>query len=128
MRLLLDTCSFVWLITAAPDLSPAARDACEDPANDIFLSSASVWEIVTKHGSGKIRLADAPDKIISTERKRLGIVSLALDDESALQAERLPLLHKDPFDRMLICQAIVHGLTILTPDGRIRQYPVRTLW
>lgn len=128
MRLLLDTCAFVWLITDSPELSAAARAAGADRANALFLSAASVWEILSKHVTGKVRLADDPTKLIAGERERLGITSLAFDESAALHVTRLPMIHKDPFDRMLICQAIVHGLTILTPDEAIRRYPVRTLW
>jgi PIN domain nuclease of toxin-antitoxin system len=61
-------------------------------------------------------------------RRRHGIEALPLDEESTLQVALLPGLHRDPFDRMLVCHAIVHGLTLLTPDERVRQYPVRTAW
>lgn len=128
LRILLDTCAFVWLITDSSELSNTARDAGVDKRNHLYLSAVSVWEILTKHSSGKVLLSDDPRKTIADERDQLGISSLAFDEQSALHVIKLPMIHKDPFDRMLICQAIVHGLTILTPDEAIRRYPVRTLW
>ena len=98
------------------------------PENDVYLSAASAWEIAIKHAAGKLGLARAPDRFVSAERTAHGIAPLAIDEESALHVTRLPSLHRDPFDRMLVSQAIVHGMTILTPDPLIAQYPARTLW
>lgn len=127
MKLLLDTCSFLWLAGGGP-LSQDAGDAIRDPSNDVFLSAASVWEVVTKYRLGRLSLPEPPDRLIRTERKLRGVASLPFDEESAFQGMRLPWLHRDPFDRMLIAQAIAHGLAIVTPDPLIAQYPVRTIW
>jgi PIN domain nuclease of toxin-antitoxin system len=127
VRLLLDTCTFLWLAGGGP-LSDAAADAIRAPANDVYLSAASVWEVVTKHQRGRLPLPEPPEKLIPTERKLRGVVALPFDEDSALQGLRLPLLHRDPFDRMLIAQAIAHGLAIVTPDPLITQYPVRVIW
>ncbi|MGQ0734398.1 MAG: type II toxin-antitoxin system VapC family toxin, partial [Acidobacteriota bacterium] len=124
MKLLLDTCTFLWLAGGRP-VSRAAADAIRTPDNDVFLSSASVWEIVTKHQRGRLPLPEPPDRLIAAERRLRGIAALAFDEESACQGLRLPSLHRDPFDRMLICQAVAHGLAIVTPDPLITQYPVR---
>ena len=128
MRLLLDTCTFLWVATGRPELSKLAREAYEDPDNDLYLSVASAWEMAIKHKRGNLGLPDSAERFISHARRRLSIQSLVLDEEMILQVGRLPELHRDPFDRMLICQAIVVGMAILTPDELIRQYPVRTIW
>ena len=128
MKLLLDTCTFLWLAGGSAMLSPAAQRVIRDPANDVLLSSVSVWEIVTKNRAGKLPLPEPPEVLIPAERDVRGVEPLAFDEESALYGTRLPALHRDPFDRMLIAQAIAHGLAIVTPDPLITQYPVRVLW
>jgi PIN domain nuclease of toxin-antitoxin system len=128
MRILLDTVTFLWTVSDAPDLSEEARSLFVDPDNEIYLSSVSAWEIVVKHSLGKLPLPETPEKFIPTQRKQHGIDALSLDEETTLYLTRLPVLHKDPFDRMLVCQAVVQHLVILTPDELITQYPVRTIW
>jgi PIN domain nuclease of toxin-antitoxin system len=127
VRLLLDTCTFLWL-AGGSSLSPAAAAAVRDPANDVLLSAVSSWEIATKYLSGRLPLPEPPDKLIPTERHLRGVLALPFDEESALQGLRLPPLHRDPFDRMLISQAIALSLAIVTPDPLITQYPVRVIW
>ena len=127
MKLLLDTCTFLWL-AGGGSLSPAAAAAVRDPSHDVFLSAASVWEIVTKYRAGKLPLPETPEQLIATERALRGIEALPFDETAALQGTRLPPLHRDPFDRMLIAQAIGLGLAIVTPDPLISQYPVRVIW
>jgi PIN domain nuclease of toxin-antitoxin system len=87
-----------------------------------------VWEITTKHKAGKLPLPEPPERLIPTERRLRGVDAFAFDEDAALVVSRLPLLHRDPFDRMLISQAIAHGLAIVTPDPQIAQYPVRIVW
>lgn len=128
MRLLLDTCTFLWLAGGGRSLSPAAAQAVRDPSNEVFLSAVSSWEIIVKHGMGRLPLPESPDRLIPTERRLRGIAALAFDEDSALQGLRLPPLHRDPFDRLLIAQAIALGLAIVTPDPLIVQYPVRVIW
>ena len=96
--------------------------------NAVYLSAASAWEIGIKHANRKIQLADKPERLVPAQRSAHGIAALPVDEESALHAARLPFLHRDPFDRFLIGQAIVHGMTILTPDRLIAQYSVRVVW
>lgn len=128
MNILLDTCTFLWITKNAPDLSSTARVCFQDPDNRVYLSSVSVWEIVVKYDLGRLPLPDAPERFIPAMRAGHGVTALPLEEEAALQLVKLPEHHKDPFDRMLVCQAIVHGLVLLTPDEMIRQYPVRTVW
>ncbi len=128
MNVLLDTCTFLWIVTDAPELSQRARDVFENPDNSVYLSTVSTWEISVKHSLGRLPLPELPETYIPKLRRTHGIESLSLDEESTLHLGRLPDLHRDPFDRMLIYQAIVGGLVILTPDNSILQYPVRFLW
>jgi PIN domain nuclease of toxin-antitoxin system len=128
VRILLDTVRFLWAVTDAPDLSDDARALFVDPASEIYLSSVTNWEIAIKQSLGKLPLPEPPVRFVPAQRKQHGIDSLPLDEEATLHLTRLPVLHKDPFDRMLVCQAIVHHFVILTPDELISQYPVRTIW
>jgi PIN domain nuclease of toxin-antitoxin system len=128
MKLLLDTCTFLWIVADAGALSRRARDLFQSPDNEVYLSVASAWEIAVKHGIGRLPLPLAPDRFVPEMRERHAVASLAIDEESALHVARLPAIHRDPFDRMIVAQAIVHGLTILTPDPLVTQYPGRTTW
>lgn len=128
MNILLDTCTFLWLVADAPELSENARRLFVDPDNEVFLSVASAWEIIVKHNLGKLPLPELPHDFIRNNRIRHRIESLALNEAAVLQLSRLPEYHKDPFDRILICQAIAVGMVILTPDSHITRYPVRTEW
>lgn len=128
MKVLLDTCTALWIAMEAPELSPVARDLYEDTANEVFLSSVSAWEICLKHGLGRLALPQTPDVLIPEMRRRGRIEALPLSEAAALHLLRLPRLHRDPFDRMLVCQAIAGGMTILTPDEDVRRYPVSTAW
>lgn len=128
MRLLLDTCTFLWMALGERALSPTAREAFTDPANDVYLSAISSWEISLKHALGKLALPEQPTVLVPAMRARLRVEALVLDEGAALAMAQLPPLHRDPFDRILICQAIMGGLTLVTPDPLIRQYAVPTLW
>jgi len=128
VRVLLDTCTFLWLATETSRVSAKALELFVDPDNEVFLSVVSCWEIAVKHAAGKLTLPEPPAKLVPACRELYGLASLWLDEESALYAGRLPKLHADPFDRMLICQAITQLMPILTPDELIAQYPIRTIW
>lgn len=128
MRFLLDTCTFLWIITEANELSSKATSIFVDPANEIFLSAVSVWEMSVKHSLGKLPFPHPPERFIPEQRIDHAITALPLEETAILHLHKLPTLHRDPFDRMLICQALEHDCTILTPDALITQYPIRTLW
>ena len=128
MKLLLDTCSFLWFLADAPELSAKARAAILDPANSVYLSAVSAWEIGRKYAKGDLQLPGRPESLIPQVRTDSGILSLPLSEEEAISAEKLPLLHKDPFDRMIIAQALVQGMVVVTPDRAFEPYPVRLLW
>jgi PIN domain nuclease of toxin-antitoxin system len=128
VRLLLDTCTFLWVITGDPHLSRRARSLVVDPENEVYLSVVSAWEIVVKHALGRLPLPTDPETLVPRERERHRIETLPLDETSALNVRRLPALHRDPFDRMLVSQAIIGGLAIVTPDRAVAQYPARVMW
>lgn len=128
MRLLLDTCTFLWIAWGSSKLSQNARTLFSDPGNEVFLSAVSTWEIAFKHSLGTLALPDEPQRLVPAQRRAHGIEPLALDEEATLQLTRLPNLHRDPFDRMLVCQAVTGGLTVVTPDPLVTQYPVRCVW
>lgn len=128
MKLLLDTCAFLWFLEDSPHLSPVARAEILDAANEVYLSAVSVWEIARKHAQGKLSLPSHPWTLIPAVRKEAGIESLPFTETDALAAEKLQLLHKDPFDRMLIAQALMGGLAIVTSDRAFEPYPVRVIW
>lgn len=128
MRLLLDTCTFLWVTRGDALLSAEAAALFRDPANEVFLSAVSAWEIAVKHRLGKLPLPDLPARYVPRERERHGIAALPLDEADTLMLDRLPPVHTDPFDRLLVCQAIQHGLTLLTPDAQIHRYPVAVQW
>ncbi|MBU1664574.1 MAG: type II toxin-antitoxin system VapC family toxin [Gammaproteobacteria bacterium] len=128
MKILLDTCAFLWLIRDRREASPIARALFSDAGNEIYLSSVSAWEIAVKHRLGKLPLGDVPVRYVPAERDKHGVEALPLLEADTLVLDKLPMLHNDPFDRMLICQAISQQMTILTPDPLITQYPVLTRW
>ena len=128
MRLLLDTCTFLWAVFSPELLTDKAKALFADPDNEVFLSVVSSWEIAVKHSLGRLPLPEPPGEFIPSQRQAHGIESLPLDEEAALHVARLPRLHADPFDRMLASQAIVHGLVLLSPDKQIARYPVRISW
>ena len=128
MNLLLDTCSFLWLILGSTELSSNARALIRDPDNDVLLSAVSAWEIALKCGISRLQMPEPVDRFVIEMRERHQIRALDLTEEASLQLPKLPEIHRDPFDRMLVCQAITHGLTLVTPDRAIQSYPVRTVW
>jgi PIN domain nuclease of toxin-antitoxin system len=128
VNVLLDTCTFLWVITDAPELSRTARAAFRDPGNDVYLSAVSTWEIALKNALGKLALPQLPEHYIPAQRRAHAILPLPLDEDATLALRRLPDLHRDPFDRMLVCQALTSDMTVLTPDPLITAYPARTLW
>lgn len=127
MRILLDTHIFLWFISGDIQLSMGVRDAIRDPDNEAYLSSVSIWEAIVKYQLGKLPLPELPEIYLPKQRDLHQIASLALDESSVIQLAKLPPLHRDPFDRMLICQALRNGLTIATVDAAVRAYSVSVL-
>ncbi len=122
MKILLDTHIFLWYITGDERLSPSILPIIRDPANEIYLSVISVWETIIKCQLGKLLLPERPAIYLPEQRQKHGIESLELDEESVTNLAKLPTLHKDPFDRMLLCQALRFGLTIISTDNAVRAY------
>jgi len=128
MNLLLDTCTFLWMIDDVSNLGPEARVALEDASNQLVLHQASCWEIQIKYDLGKLALARSPREIISQGIAMHGIEYHSLQDEGIWHLQKLPPIHRDPFDRILISHALCQGLKLATPDPRIAQYPVAIIW
>jgi PIN domain nuclease of toxin-antitoxin system len=127
MRLLLDTHIFIWFITADPKLSQRIVDIIRDPENEVFLSVASVWESTMKYQLGKLNMPESPEIFLPAQREIYKIQSLLIDEETVKHLPSLPSIHRDPFDRIMICQALNHQLTFVTADGEIQKYPVPLL-
>lgn len=128
MRLLLDTCTFLWYCIDSLELSTRARELIASPENESFLSAVSSWEISVKYKLKRLNLPEPPERYIPKIREAHQIQSLSLDEEDTFYLSKLPDRHRDPFDRMLVCQSIVSGMQIVTPDHAISQYPIKTLW
>jgi len=128
MTLLLDTCVFLWLADERHRLSPTATALLEDPANTLRLHQISPWEIQIKNSLGKLPLPHPPRIAIPAAIAALGLEYRALDDGTIYMLEKVPQLHRDPFDRLLIAHAIYEGIPIVTPDPLISPYPVRVIW
>ncbi len=127
MKLLLDTHIFLWYISADPQLPVAYQQAIRDPANQVYLSVASVWEAVIKYALGKLPLPQPPATFLSQQRMAHGIETLPIEEAALPHLAGLPSFHRDPFDRILVAQALHHGLTILTVDAAVRSYSVPCL-
>ncbi|MCA9898312.1 MAG: type II toxin-antitoxin system VapC family toxin [Anaerolineales bacterium] len=127
MKLLIDTHVFLWYIGADDKLPARFLEEIRNPENQVFLSVVSLWEITIKYQIGKLPLPEPPQLFIPTERGRHLIDSLPLNEESVRYLANLPQLHRDPFDRMLICQAQANQMTLVTSDSAILQYSVTSL-
>jgi PIN domain nuclease of toxin-antitoxin system len=126
-KLLLDTHAFLWAASDPARLSVRARAAIEDPSADVYVSAAVAWEIVIKHGLKKLKLPLDPSTYVTTRVAGLGFNALPIALEHALAVASLPKHHNDPFDRIMIAQAQIEGLTFVTTDAAASRYPVRVL-
>ena len=128
MTLLLDTPCWLWM-QASPELfSARARAMLDDSDNVLLLSPVSAWEISSKYASGRLTLPMAPAEYVPSRMKSSGVDALPLQHSHALQVASLPWHHQDPFDRLLIAQAQVEGLSILSADRRFADYDVALAW
>jgi PIN domain nuclease of toxin-antitoxin system len=122
VKLLLDTHLLLWAVLQPVRLSPVARSLLSDPSNELLFSSASIWEVTIKQGRGREDFqVDA--RLLRRGLLDNGYIELPITGLHALAVGGLPALHKDPFDRILIAQAIVEGITLLTSDPMVGQYP-----
>ncbi len=127
MKILLDTHIFLWFISSDRQLPKNFQDIIQDLDNEIYLSVVSIWEAIVKYQLGKLPLPESPETYFPKQRDRHQILNLNLDQASVIQLAKLPPLHRDPFDRMLICQAIQNDMAIATVDTAVRAYPVNLL-
>ncbi|MCS7304306.1 MAG: type II toxin-antitoxin system VapC family toxin [Thermoguttaceae bacterium] len=127
MKLLLDTHSFIWWDSEPAKLSPQVLAACQDPQNILLLSVVSLWEIQIKRQLGKIKLALPLQEIVETQQRINHLEILPVILPHVLALDNLPPHHKDPFDRLLIAQAIVEKAVLVSTDPNIARYPVSIL-
>jgi PIN domain nuclease of toxin-antitoxin system len=128
MRLLLDTHTFLWWVSNDPTLSSAARTAISNERNECFLSIASCWEMAIKTSIGKLRLTTTVERFIPEELANNDIKLLSVDFKHVAKVENLPFFHRDPFDRLLVAQALVEKMTFITADDIISDYGVKRIW
>lgn len=128
MRYLLDTHVMLWFIEDAHELSQKAREILRDGENEIFWSAASYWEMTVKISLGKIELKQGWRALLEREKEVNKIQDLPLYHKHCEPHSRLPWHHRDPFDRLLICQAMVENLILITRDRNIQKYSVNTVW
>ncbi|MDA8344127.1 MAG: type II toxin-antitoxin system VapC family toxin [Thermaerobacter sp.] len=128
MRLLLDTHTFLWWISDDPQLSPSARAAIGDSRNEVFFSAVSAWELAIKAGLGKLQLNEDLPLFVHEQLLENRFVPLPMSIEHALRVQELPRHHQDPFDRALVSQAKSEGLSLVSRDSILREYPIDVLW
>jgi PIN domain nuclease of toxin-antitoxin system len=127
-RLLLDTHAFLWWVNDSPELSAPARLAIANGGNVCFLSLVSCWEMAIKSSLGKLRLAKPVERFLSEQLAANGFGLLNIELSHAAKVETLPFIHRDPFDRLLIAQAVTDKLTIVSADNVFADYGVKLLW
>lgn len=128
MKLLLDTQLLLWAAGQPERLSAAARKELSDPANELVFSAASIWEITIKSSLGRDDFQVEP-RVLRRNLIENGYVELPISSEHAVSVDNLPPVHRDPFDRMLLAQALTEGITLLTTDAQLARYrgPVRKI-
>lgn len=125
MRVLLDTQVWLWMIAAPDRLSPAARRLVSSEDNDLVFSAASSWEIAIKHALGKLKLPGEPADLVPEWMTRTGVTPLPVLHRHTLHVASLPPHHRDPFDRLLVAQAQLEDLAVLTTDRQFDRYAVK---
>jgi PIN domain nuclease of toxin-antitoxin system len=128
MRLLIDSHALIWYVDQHQQLSSASHAAMSDPANELLLSAGSIWEIAIKIGLGKLVLTQPYLRWMSQALSDLGIAVLPITVEYADVQASLPRHHSDPFDRLIVAQAIVERVSIVSADGRMDAYGIKRLW
>jgi len=127
MKILLDTQCWLWMVASPERLSDRARSLIEASDNELYLSAASAWEIAIKHSLGKLRLPEPPARYVPSRLDVLRTLALPIEHDHALHVATLPAHHRDPFDRLLIAQAQLEDLPILTADPLFARYDVTTI-
>ena len=128
MTYLLDTGVWLWSVGEPSRISHKAREVMADVSHDVFLSAVTSWEVAIKAASGKLSLPEPPDLFVPRRMASQGLRPLLVSHEHALAVFTLPAHHRDPFDRLLIAQAKVEGMTLISADRIFERYPVQLLW
>ena len=128
MRLLLDTQIILWSAFERTRLSRAATEALANETNTLYLSAVSAWELATKVPTGRLVLPETVPNFLNTQRRLLKLTDLPLTVAHAAAVAELPMIHRDPGDRLLVAQAMLEDLVLVTADRILQRYPVRTLW
>ncbi len=128
MKLLLDTHTFLWMDNASRKLPLRVKELCQDPQNELVLSIVSIWEIQIKAQLGKLELRTSLAQLISEQRDQNGVGVLPITLSHVLALQTLPMHHKDPFDRLLVCQAKTEKATLLSKDQMLANYSVDVVW
>jgi PIN domain nuclease of toxin-antitoxin system len=124
---LLDTHAWLWMLTEPARFRPEVRDLLTDPSQELLLSAVSSWEIAIKYRLGKLPLPEPPTTFVPDRIRRTGVTPLGVEHHHALQVSELPERHRDPFDRLLICQAQALGVAVITADPVFAGYDVQVL-
>ncbi len=128
MKVLLDTHAFLWWIEDNPQLSSPAREIIRDGANQVYLSAASGWEMVIKARLNKLKLPAEPARFIAEQLTHNAFHSLPIRLSHALHVFHLPLLHRDPFDRILAAQSLLEKMPLVTADPQLAAYGIEVVW
>jgi PIN domain nuclease of toxin-antitoxin system len=125
---LLDTAVWLWSVGEPSRISRKARDVMADVSHEVFLSAVTSWEVAIKAASGKLHLPEPPDLFVPRRMAAQGLRPLVVSHEHALAVFELPAHHRDPFDRLLIAQAKIEEMTLISADRIFDRYPVQLLW
>jgi PIN domain nuclease of toxin-antitoxin system len=128
MKYLLDTVAWLWSIYSVERLGDEARSTLENGGEEIYLSAATSWEVSIKMGLGKLHLPGTPAHIVPAYMAKQGLLPLPVTHRHAVKVYDLPAHHSDPFDRILIAQAMVEEMTVLTADRVFTKYPIDVMW
>ena len=128
MKVLIDTHAFLWMVTADTRLSPKASRVLTNGSNELLISAATAWEIMLKWGVGKLKLVGGPTAFLEEQLAENDIRVIPVEPAHVFRIEGLPAIHQDPFDRLLVAQAIEEDVPILTADAAVQRYPVKAIW
>jgi PIN domain nuclease of toxin-antitoxin system len=128
MKYLLDTHTFLWFVTGDTKLSPQALSTIENNGNEIYFSAASAWEIAIKNQLGRLRIQEDLELFITNQLVQNGFRPLSITIIHTINSGNLPLLHKDPFDRILISQSVIENMPLISTDTNIKRYAVQLVW
>ena len=128
MKILLDTQSFLWFVNGDNKLSKVAIRSIENPANEKLLSLASIWELAIKIGLDKIKITGNLRDFILDETNKNGISIQHIKEDHIFKLVSLPYIHKDPFDRLLVCQCLIENISIISSDKVFEEYDVNRIW